>query len=71
MTYYKESGQMDLSDRVAIETGIGNKESFKKIGKLIGSHPSTIAQKKSVSIRRARIKRTSRGCVPVGAGAFT
>ena len=34
---------MNLSDRVAIETGICNKESFKKIGKLLRRHPSTIA----------------------------
>lgn len=33
---------MDLSDRIAIETGISNKDSFKKIGKLLHRHPSTI-----------------------------
>lgn len=43
MNYYKKTGQMNLSDRVAIETGICNKESFKKIGKLLRRHPSTIA----------------------------
>ena len=43
MNYYKKSEQMDLSDRVAIEIGICNKESFKTIGKLLGRHPSTIA----------------------------
>ena len=32
MTYYKKEGQMDLSDRIAIETGISSKDSFKKIG---------------------------------------
>ena len=26
MAYYKKEGQMDLSDRIAIETGISNKE---------------------------------------------
>ena len=43
MTYYKKEGQMDLSDRIAIETGISSKDSFKKIGKLLHRHPSTIA----------------------------
>lgn len=43
MTYYQKEGQMDLSDRIAIETGISNKDSFKKIGKLLHRHPSTIA----------------------------
>lgn len=43
MFYYKKEGQMDLSDRIAIETGISNKDSFKKIGKLLHRHPSTIS----------------------------
>lgn len=43
MNYYKKEGQMDLSDRIAIETGISNKDSFKTIGKLLHRHPSTIA----------------------------
>ena len=43
MAYYKKGGQMDLSDRIAIETGICNKDSFKKIAKLLQRHPSTIA----------------------------
>ena len=43
MAYYQKEGQMDLSDRIAIETGISNKDSFKKIGKLLRRHPSTIA----------------------------
>lgn len=34
---------MDLSDRIAVETGICSGESFKKIAKRIGRHPSTIA----------------------------
>uniref|UniRef100_UPI003FEF561E helix-turn-helix domain-containing protein n=1 Tax=[Lactobacillus] rogosae TaxID=706562 RepID=UPI003FEF561E len=42
MAYYKKEGQMALSDRIAIETGISNKDSFKKIGKLLHRHPSTI-----------------------------
>ena len=43
MNYWKKSGQIDLSDRIAIETGICNKDSFKKIGKIISRHPSTVA----------------------------
>ena len=43
MRKYYVSGQMDLSDRIAIETGICSKESFKKIAKHTGRHPSTIA----------------------------
>ena len=39
--YYKRSGQMDLTDRVAIETGLCRGESFKKIAHQIGRHPST------------------------------
>ena len=31
MRYYKRSGQMDLTDRVAIETGLCRGESFKRI----------------------------------------
>lgn len=42
MSYYVK-GQMDLSDRIAIETGICSGESFKRIAKRIGRHPSTIA----------------------------
>ena len=44
MNYYKTKGQMDLSDRLAIETGIHNKDSLKKIAKLISRHPSTVAR---------------------------
>ena len=43
MNYYKRYGQMDLTDRVAIETGLSRGESFKKIAKRIGRHPSTVA----------------------------
>ncbi len=43
MNYYSPGGQMDLSDRIAIETGICNKDSFKKIARLLRRHPSTIA----------------------------
>ena len=43
MNYYKPSGQMDLTDRVAIETGLCRGEPFKRIAKRIGRHPSTVA----------------------------
>ena len=43
MNYYNASGQIDLSDRIAIETGICIGESFKKIAKRLRRHPSTIA----------------------------
>ena len=43
MLYYKNSKQMDLSDRIAIETGICRGESFKQIAKRLKRHPSTIA----------------------------
>ena len=43
MSYYKRCGQMDLTDRVAIETGLCRGESFKRIAKRIGRHPSTVA----------------------------
>ena len=41
--YYKTNGQMDLTDRLAIETGLCRGESFKKIAKTIHRHPSTVA----------------------------
>ena len=43
MKYYRRKGQIDLTDRLAIETGLCRGESFKKIGKTIGRHPSTVA----------------------------
>ena len=43
MSYYRRNGQMDLTDRLAIETGLCRGESFKKIAKLIQRHPSTVA----------------------------
>ena len=43
MNYYNASGQMNLSDRIAIETGICIGESFKKTAKKLRRHPSTIA----------------------------
>ena len=43
MNYYSRNGQMDLTDRVAIETGLCRGESFKRIARTIGRHPSTVA----------------------------
>ena len=43
MNYYKRKGQIDLTDRLAIETGLCRGESFKRIAKTIGRHPSTIS----------------------------
>ena len=43
MNYYNASRQMNLSDRIAIETGICIGESFKKTAKRLRRHPSTIA----------------------------
>lgn len=43
MSYYRRNGQMDLTDRVAIETGLCRGESFKRIAKRIGRHPTTVA----------------------------
>ena len=43
MNYCSASGQMDLSDRIAIETGICTNESFKKIAQRLRRHPSTVA----------------------------
>lgn len=43
MKYNLTQEQMTLTDRVAIETGICSKDSFKRIARLLGRHPSTIA----------------------------
>lgn len=43
MSYYYTSAQLNMSDRIAIETGICKGESFKKIAKRIRRHPSTVA----------------------------
>lgn len=43
MSYYKKYGQMDLTDRIAIETGLSLGESFAKIAKRIGRHPSSVS----------------------------
>jgi IS30 family transposase len=56
MIYYKNSKQMDLSDRIAIETGICRGDSFKQIAKRLNRHPSTIAHE--VKENRALIHST-------------
>ena len=56
MNYYRRFGQMDLTDRVAIETGLSRGESFKKIARRLGRHPSTIAHE--VLENRTHIKAT-------------
>ena len=43
MKYYRRHGQMDLTDRIAIETGLCSGESFKEIAKRLNRHPSTVA----------------------------
>ena len=56
MNYYRRSGQMDLTDRVAIETGLCRGESFKQIAKRIRRHPSTVSHE--VMMNRTHIKAT-------------
>lgn len=58
MSYYiyNARGQMTLSDRIAIETGICYGDSFKKIAKKLRRHPSTIAHE--VKENRTFIKGT-------------
>lgn len=43
MRYFYERGQLNLSDRIAIETGICRGESFKKIARRINRHPTTVS----------------------------
>lgn len=59
MGYYYTSGQMDFSDRIAIEAGICKGDSFKKIAELLRRHPSTIAHE--VKKNRTFIKGTYPG----------
>ena len=56
MSYYKKYGQMELTDRIAIETGICRGESFRRIADRIQRHPSTIAHE--VKENRTRIGAT-------------
>ena len=55
MSYFKP-GQMDLTERLAIETGLCRGESFKKIANKLNRHPSTISHE--VLTNRTRIKAT-------------
>ena len=59
MRYYRRCGQMDLTDRIAIETGLCKGESFKKIARRIGRHPSTVAHE--VLENRTHIRNTYYG----------
>ena len=43
MTNYRGFGQLDLSERLAIEVGLSRGESFKRIAKTIRRHPSTVS----------------------------
>ena len=43
MRHFYEQGQLTLSDRIAIETGICRGESFKAIARRINRHPSTVS----------------------------
>ena len=56
MNYYYRRGQMDLTDRLTIETGLCRGESFKQIAKRLRRHPSTIAHE--VFENRTHIKAT-------------
>ena len=53
MSYYRRSGQMDLTDRVAIETGLCRGESFTEIASKIQRHPNTVAHE--VIVNRTHI----------------
>lgn len=54
MNYYYKTGQLDMSDRIAIETGICRGDSFKKIAKRIRRHPTTVSHE--VKTNRTVIK---------------
>ncbi|MBR6488423.1 MAG: IS30 family transposase [Clostridiales bacterium] len=54
MRYYYETGQLNMSDRIAIETGICRGESFKRIAKRIYRHPTTVSHE--VKTNRTLIK---------------
>ena len=40
---YSKNKQLDLSDRIVIETGLYNGDSFKTIAKSLNKHPTTIS----------------------------
>ena len=42
MNYYNAPGQMDLSDRMAIEVGLTRKDSFRKIAQVLRRDPQTV-----------------------------
>ena len=52
--FYYEQGQLDMSDRIAIETGICRGESFKRIARRIHRHPTTVSHE--VKTNRTLIK---------------
>ena len=54
MNYYYKTGQLHMSDRIAIETGICRGDSFKKIAKRIRRHPTTVSHE--VKTNRTVIK---------------
>ncbi len=54
MSYYRRSGQMDLTDRVAIETGLCGGETFREIAERIRRHPRTVAHE--VLVNRTHIR---------------
>ena len=43
MNHYYKTGQLDMSDRIAIETGICRGDSFSKIARRIKRHPTTVS----------------------------
>ncbi len=55
MSYFKP-GQMDLTERLAIETGLCRGESFKRIANRLDRHPSTISHE--VLTNRTHIRAT-------------
>ena len=52
--FYYNQGQLDMSDRIAIETGICRGESFKRIARRIHRHPTTVSHE--VKTNRTLIK---------------
>ena len=54
--FHKTSGQIDLTDRLAIETGLSRGESFHEIADTIHRHPSTVSHE--VLVNRTFIQGT-------------